>query len=136
MDTPPPQSSSTPSPTPSQLLAEQFGNVLNTLSSFKSQISMLSNQVKSLEKNVRKQIKKLEVFTDLKDFYHHAWGYRSLFYPKVFLYSGMANLELKNYRLAKSDFETFLRIWDSAPESLKEKQMARDAMEKINKAIS
>ena len=60
MDTPPPQSSSTPSPTPSQLLAEQFGNVLNTLSSFKSQISMLSNQVKSLEKNVRKQMKQLE----------------------------------------------------------------------------
>ena len=80
--------------------------------------------------------KALEVFEDLKDFYHHGWGHRALYYPKVFLYSGMANLELKNYRLAKSDFETFLRIWDSAPESLKEKQMARDAMEKINKAIS
>ena len=80
--------------------------------------------------------KAMEVFTDLKDFYHHAWGHRSLYYPKVFLYSGIANLELKNYRLAKSDLETFLRIWDSAPESLKEKQMARDAMKKINKAIS
>ena len=80
--------------------------------------------------------KALEVFTDLKDFYHHAWGYRSLFYPKVFLYSGIANLELKNYRLAKSDLETFLRIWDSASESLKEKQMARDYLKKINKAIS
>ena len=80
--------------------------------------------------------KALKVFENLKDFYHHGWGHRALYYPKVFLYSGIANLELKNYRLAKSDFETFLRIWDSAPESLKEKQMARDAMKKINKAIS
>ena len=41
-------------------LSEQFNSILNTLSSFKSQISMLSNQVKLLEKNVRKQIKQLE----------------------------------------------------------------------------
>jgi len=41
-------------------IAEQFGTVLNTLSSFKSQISMLSAQVKSLEKTVKKQMKQLE----------------------------------------------------------------------------
>ena len=35
-------------------IAEQFSSVLNTLSSFKSQISMLSAQVKSLEKSVGK----------------------------------------------------------------------------------
>ena len=46
--------------TPAQLITEQFENVLNTLSSFKSQISMLSNQVKALEKNVREQIKALQ----------------------------------------------------------------------------
>ena len=43
-----------------QQLVDEFGNVLNTLSSFKSQITMLSNQLKSLEKNVKKRIKKLE----------------------------------------------------------------------------
>ena len=43
-----------------QLMTEQFASVLNTLSSFKSQISMLSNQVKALEKNVKKQMKALE----------------------------------------------------------------------------
>ena len=32
------------------VIAEQFSSVLNTLSSFKSQISMLSAQVKALEK--------------------------------------------------------------------------------------
>ena len=41
-------------------ITEQFGAVLNTLSSFKSQISMLSAQVKSLEKTVKKQMKQLE----------------------------------------------------------------------------
>jgi len=41
-------------------LSDQFLSVLNTLSSFKSQISMLSSQVKLLEKNVKKQIKLLE----------------------------------------------------------------------------
>ena len=78
----------------------------------------------------------LNVFTSLKSFYHHAWGYRQFYYPKVFLYSGLANLELKNYRLAKSDFETFLNIWKPAPDSIKEKKMAKEALEIINKAIS
>ena len=40
-------------------ITEQFGEVLNTLSSFKSQISMLVSQVKSLEKTVKKQMKQL-----------------------------------------------------------------------------
>ena len=42
------------------VIAEQFSSVLNTLSSFKSQISMLSAQVKALEKSVKKQMKQLE----------------------------------------------------------------------------
>ena len=46
--------------TQSQLLHEQFVEVLNTLSSFKSQIGMLTSQVKLLEKNVKKQMKQLE----------------------------------------------------------------------------
>ena len=41
-------------------IAEQFTVLLNSLSSFKSQISMLSAQVKALEKNVKKQMKQLE----------------------------------------------------------------------------
>ena len=32
--------------------------------------------------------------------------------------------------------ETFLKIWEPAPESLKQKKMAREALKKINKLIS
>lgn len=39
---------------------EEFEEVLNTLASFKSQITMLANQMKSLQKNVKKKIKSLE----------------------------------------------------------------------------
>jgi len=39
---------------------EQFTAVLNTLSSFKSQISMLNAQVKTIEISVKKQMKKLQ----------------------------------------------------------------------------
>jgi chromatin remodeling complex protein RSC6 len=55
--TTPDQTSTTKNVNP---ITEQFGEVLNTLSSFKSQISMLSAQVKSLEKTVKKQMKQLE----------------------------------------------------------------------------
>ena len=41
-------------------IAEQFSGVLNSLSSFKSQIGMLSAQVKALEKSVKKQMKQLQ----------------------------------------------------------------------------
>merc|ERR1711981_394425 len=41
-------------------ITEQFSVLLNSLSSFKSQISMLSAQVKALEKNVKRQMKQLE----------------------------------------------------------------------------
>ena len=44
----------------SSIINEQFANLLNSLSSFKSQISMLSAQVKSIEKNVKKQMRQLE----------------------------------------------------------------------------
>ena len=54
----------TPPNTPTQKensdIHEQFATLLNSLSSFKSQISMLSAQVKAVEKNVKKQMKQLE----------------------------------------------------------------------------
>ena len=84
----------------------------------------------------KEYLKAAQFFNDLKNYYHHAWGFRQLYYPKTFLYSGLVNLELNNYRLAKSDIETFLLIWRPASESLKEKKMARDALKKINKALS
>ena len=56
----PSTASTTEEKSSAQIIVEQFQTVLNTLSSFKSQISMLANQVKALEKNVRKQIKALE----------------------------------------------------------------------------
>jgi len=44
----------------SSVINEQFVTLLNSLSSFKSQISMLSAQVKSIEKSVKKQMKQLQ----------------------------------------------------------------------------
>jgi len=44
----------------SSVITEQFATLLNSLSSFKSQMSMLSAQVKSIEKNVKKQMKQLQ----------------------------------------------------------------------------
>ena len=56
---------------------------------------------------------------------------RKYFHAKLFLNAGLANLELKNYRLAKSNIETFLQIWEPAPEWLKEKKIAREILAKI-----
>tara|TARA_B100000686_G_C16712127_1_gene929790 strand:- start:508 stop:1644 length:1137 start_codon:yes stop_codon:yes gene_type:complete len=78
----------------------------------------------------------IESFDKMKNNFSSGVGSRKHFYSKYFLYSGIANLEIKNYRQAKSNIETFLKIWEPAPESLREKQMARDALKKINKAIS
>jgi len=39
---------------------QNFDEILNTLSGFKSQITMLSNQVRALQKNVNKQMRVLE----------------------------------------------------------------------------
>lgn len=47
-------------PTSDDDLMAQFKDLLNMLSSIKSQISMLSSKVKSVEKNVKKKMKKLE----------------------------------------------------------------------------
>ena len=41
------------------VIQTQFADLLSNLSSFKSQLTMLSNQVKSIEKSVRKEMKKL-----------------------------------------------------------------------------
>ena len=53
------QSNSDPSKDAS-VIQVQFQDLLSNLSSFKSQLTMLSNQVKLLEKNVRKEMKKLQ----------------------------------------------------------------------------
>ena len=42
-----------------QQFALQFEGVLSTLTAFRSQITMLQNQIRGLEKNVKKQIKTL-----------------------------------------------------------------------------
>ena len=52
--------SSSDSPKDVSTINLQFQDLLSNLSSFKSQLTMLSNQVKSLEKNVRREMKKLE----------------------------------------------------------------------------
>ena len=61
---------------------------------------------------------------------------RQFFYAKYFLYSGLANYKLKNYRLARSNLDIFLKIYEPASESLKYKKMARDAINEMNKLRS
>ena len=61
---------------------------------------------------------------------------KRFYHAKNILYSGLANLELKNYRIAKSNIETFLEIWAKAPDSLKDKKLAREALEKIKNITS
>ena len=48
-------------------IKNQFNVLLNNLSSFKSQITMLQNQVRGIEKHVRKEMKSLErkIYSDL-----------------------------------------------------------------------
>ena len=53
-------SKNTATPTSDDDLMAQFKDLLNMLSSIKSQISMLSSKVKSVEKNVKKKMKKLQ----------------------------------------------------------------------------
>jgi hypothetical protein len=43
---------------------------------------------------------------------------------------------MNNYRIAQSKIETFLKIWENAPESLKDKKLAREALKKINNITS
>ena len=79
----------------------------------------------------------MKYFDVMKNNTYWGQGHMKRFYHgKNILYSGLANLELKNYRIAKSKIETFLEIWDKAPESLKDKKLARQALKKINKANS
>ena len=61
---------------------------------------------------------------------------REYYYAKYFLYSGLANYKLKNYRLAKSNLDIFLNIYEPASENLKYKKMARDAIADMKKLRS
>ena len=75
--------------------------------------------------------KSLAMFNKLKNSYGGLFEMRKIFHSTLFLYAGLANLELKNYRQAKSNIETFLQKWEPAPETLKKKKMAREALKKI-----
>jgi tetratricopeptide (TPR) repeat protein len=126
------------------LKAKQNGN-------FKEAISHYLNALKSSDVdqyNINFDIAKcymeindyqnaIKHFDAMKNVTYWGQGHMKRFYHgKNILYSGLANLELKNYRIAKSKIETFLEIWDKAPESLKDKKLARQALKKINKANS
>jgi len=80
--------------------------------------------------------KSLIMFNKLKNSYGGAFGMRKYFHPILFLYAGLANLELKNYHQAKANIETFLKKWESTPEWVNYKKMARDAIKKIEKEVS
>mgnify|MGYP003662728160 FL=1 len=49
-----------PKKKPKEEVVQQFSDVLTSLSSFKSQVTMLQNQIRALEKNVGKQIRTYE----------------------------------------------------------------------------
>jgi tetratricopeptide (TPR) repeat protein len=72
-------------------------------------------------------------FDKMKNVYSSGAGNRKYYHPLYFLQSGLANYELKNYRLAKRNLETFLKIWEPAPETLVRKKLARKTLEKIKK---
>ena len=71
------------------------------------------------------------MFNKMKNSFSDAFSIRKFFHAKLFLHAGLANLELKNYRLAKSNIEIFLQIWEPAPEWLKEKKIPRETLAKI-----
>jgi len=75
----------------------------------------------------------LKMFNKMKKSYSDfsSANTRKYFHAKLFLHAGLANLELKNYRLARSNIETFLQIWEPAPEWLKDKIIAKETLEKI-----
>jgi len=79
----------------------------------------------------------VKYFDAMKNVTYWGQGHMKKFYhAKNILYSGLANLELNNYRIAQSKIETFLKIWENAPESLKDKKLAREALKKINNITS
>jgi len=49
-----------PSPPQTHQVCEQFADVLSTLSGFRTQITMLQNQIRGLEKTVKKNMKQLQ----------------------------------------------------------------------------
>ena len=51
---------STPKPALDPEIKQEFSGVLNTLSAFRAQITMLQNQVRGLEKHVNKQMRTLQ----------------------------------------------------------------------------
>ena len=70
-------------------------------------------------------------FDKMKNVYSSGAGNRKYYHPLFFLQSGLANYELKNYRFAQSNLETFLKIWKPAPENLERKKLARETLAKI-----
>ena len=84
-------------------------------------------------RNLNDHKRSLTMFNKMKKSYSDfpSANVRKYFHAKLFLNAGLANLELKNYRLAKSNIETFLQIWEPAPEWLKEKKIARETLAKI-----
>ena len=79
----------------------------------------------------------IKYFDKLKDSTDPAMhNIRQQYHPLYFLQSGLANFELENYRLAKSNLETFLNIWSPASDSLEYKILAKKTISKIKKEIS
>ena len=126
------------------LKAKQNGN-------FKEAISHYLNALKSSDVdqyNINFDIAKcymkindyqnaIKHFDAMKNVTYWGQGHMKRFYhAKNILYSGLANLELKNYRIAKSNIETFLEIWAKAPDSLIDMKLAREALEKIKNISS
>jgi tetratricopeptide (TPR) repeat protein len=124
------------------LRAKQMGNLEDAISYYKEGLElswmMFKNQahyeLSKLYYETGDYTNAIIVSDEIKIMTHQTS--RQFYYAKYFLYSGLANLKLKNYRLAKSNLEIFLKIYEPASENLKYKKMAREAIADMKKLRS
>ena len=127
------------------LRQKQNGNLLESINYYEKAVSLsggfymykLIYDLSKLYYEVGDFESVLKYTDDIKKMTHQTYPRaRQFYYAKYFLYSGLANYKLKNYRLAKSNLDIFLKIYEPASESIRYKKMARDAISEMNKLRS
>ena len=127
------------------LRQKQNGNLVESINFYEESLNLTSGfnfhkasyELSKLYYKIGDFKRVLQINDELKKMTHQSFPKsRQFFYAKYFLYSGLANYKLKNYRLAKSNLDIFLKIYEPAPESLKYKKMARDAIADMKKLRS
>ena len=123
------------------LRQKQSGNIAESINYYEKAFNLsgsfmmnkLGYDLSKLYYQIGDYEKVLQHTDDLKKMTHQTYPRsRQFYYAKYFLYSGLANFKLSNYRLAKSNLEIFLKIYEPASNNLRYKKMAREAIEEIN----